>query len=411
MSLSNRTQKYIWGLFAGRCAIGKAPVIEDSAHNGRSLIGEIAHIAGERSGAARYVSSMTDEERNDPDNLMLLCRKHHKIVDDNEKIYTREKLLATRAEYLNWLSTQLERTTPWRLKVSAFVYLNVPRLIEYAAMLGHRIRVPNLAPNAKLHDLGFDLVRVMEDFRRPLESLAINSVGADRILFAHENYIGQIINFDRLLFRTKNLPSGALRDGGGTPFTGDLAIDAHIYHRFKKWKLVINIDPRWITTTTAFTMFRPTSGSSIFTGFGRIHSVDLENEIMIATALAIGVPLSPFDVIMKNTLARVVDVSGDERSDPIDFRSLEDDVTRSRKGIWHGELSNCDFCGRSFANEKYMVDGPMQPEGPWGCMCAACYSVSRLPLGIGKGQLYRWSRKRWRMVGGYSRPPEREEGY
>jgi hypothetical protein len=141
-------------------------LIEDDNSTGRSLVGEVAHNAGERPNAARYDSSMTDEERDGPENLILLCRKHHKIIDDNEQIYTREKLSILRDEYLSWLSHQLGVATPWKLKVSAFVYLNSPRLVEYAAMLGYRIQSPKLAPNGWLHDLGLELVRVMEDFRR-----------------------------------------------------------------------------------------------------------------------------------------------------------------------------------------------------------------------------------------------------
>ena len=156
---------------------------------------------------------------------------------------------------------------------------------------------------------------------------------------------------------------------------------------------------RWITTSTAFTLFRPSSGASVFTGFGRIHSVDLENGTMVATALALGVPVPAFDMADRtstpNTPAHA----------EVNFKSLEDPLTRSRKGRWYGSVPNCDFCGKSFEGEEYMVDGPMARGGPWGNMCAVCYSESRLPLGIGKGQLYRWERKVWRLVGGYPEAP------
>ncbi len=42
---------------------------------------EIAHICGERPGAARFDPAMSVEERNSYDNLMLLCPKHHKLID------------------------------------------------------------------------------------------------------------------------------------------------------------------------------------------------------------------------------------------------------------------------------------------------------------------------------------------
>jgi hypothetical protein len=372
----------------------KEVLIEDDG-SARSLVGEVAHIAGDRPGAARYDQSMSVEERNAPDNLMLLCRKHHKIIDDNESAYPTAAVMTLRVDYLSWLADQLESVTPWRLKVSAFVYLNVPRILEYAAMQGFRIRSPTMPPRGTLHALGWELNRVMEDFRKPLESMAIDSVIADQIGFAHEGYVGQILSFDRLRFRTRNIPA-ALGDEAVVSFTGDLATDPHIYHRFNGWTLTLNIDPRWVTTTTAFTLFRPSGGSSVFTGFGRIHSVDFEQARMTATVLAIGIPQPAIDLFDNGSTTRHVGT--------VDFKSLEDDVTRSRGGRWHGDVPNCDFCGRPFAGEEYMIDGPLKSGGLWGCMCSDCYSKSRLPLGIGKGQLYRWLRNKWRMVGGYPQP-------
>ncbi len=114
MGLTTKTQKLIWGLFAGRCAICKEMLIENDDSTGRSLVGEVAHNTSERPGAARYNSSMTDEERNDPENLMLLCRKHHKITDDNEQIYTREVLSTIRADYLSWLAQSRSRKLGFR---------------------------------------------------------------------------------------------------------------------------------------------------------------------------------------------------------------------------------------------------------------------------------------------------------
>jgi hypothetical protein len=42
---------------------------------------DIAHIRGEKPGAARYAPDMTDAERNGIDNLMLLCPNHHREID------------------------------------------------------------------------------------------------------------------------------------------------------------------------------------------------------------------------------------------------------------------------------------------------------------------------------------------
>jgi hypothetical protein len=405
MVLSTRTQKYVWGLFAGRCAICKETLIEDDGDT-RTLVGELAHIAGDRPGAARFDPMISDGDRNDPDNLILLCRRHHKIVDDNEDQFTTQKLLEIRQIYLVWLSSQLAAVTPWMLKVSSFIYLNVPRLSEYATMQGYQIRLPDLPNDVMLHDLGFALNRVMADFRRPLESMAIGSVNAGQISFPHEGYIGQLLSFERLRFRTKNLPTEIPKGKVSLAFTGDSSVDSHIYHKFDKWTLVFNIDPRWITTTTAFTLFRPSGGSSLLTGFGRIHSVDFTNSRMTATALAVGTPQSKFDLMFKAASSSEDRITSGREIKSIDFESLEDDVTKSRGSNWHGNITHCDFCGQPFAREEYMIDGPINIGGPWGNMCVHCYSVSRLALGIGKGQLYRWNQNKWSLVGGYPEPVE-----
>jgi hypothetical protein len=46
--------------------------------------GEIAHICGERQGAARYDKTLSVKDRNDCWNLMVLCPKHHKLIDQLE---------------------------------------------------------------------------------------------------------------------------------------------------------------------------------------------------------------------------------------------------------------------------------------------------------------------------------------
>jgi hypothetical protein len=49
-----------------------------------TYVAEAAHIRGEKLGAARYDSSMTDEERDNVRNLMYLCTDHHTIIDKVE---------------------------------------------------------------------------------------------------------------------------------------------------------------------------------------------------------------------------------------------------------------------------------------------------------------------------------------
>jgi len=56
------------------------------------IIGEICHIKARSKDGPRFDKTQTDAERHGFDNLILLCRNHHKIVDDKPTQYTAEWL-------------------------------------------------------------------------------------------------------------------------------------------------------------------------------------------------------------------------------------------------------------------------------------------------------------------------------
>ena len=57
---------------------------------------------------------------------------------------------------------------------------------------------------------------------------------------------------------------------------------------------------------------------------------------------------------------------------------------------WLGQTTHCDICGESlhpFENKHWYVDGKTSM-GPWALMCARCFEVYGIGLGIGEGQKY-----------------------
>jgi hypothetical protein len=54
------------------------------------VLGEECHIVGEKPKAARYIDDYPEREAYY--NAILMCRLHHKIIDDNENVYTIEIL-------------------------------------------------------------------------------------------------------------------------------------------------------------------------------------------------------------------------------------------------------------------------------------------------------------------------------
>lgn len=85
-----RTVKRLFALSANTCAFpdcGRAIVQPDGI-----VTGEIYHIASPNKTGPRYDPKLTKEARHSFENLLLLCERHHKIVDWNTSSYTKEVL-------------------------------------------------------------------------------------------------------------------------------------------------------------------------------------------------------------------------------------------------------------------------------------------------------------------------------
>lgn len=63
-----------------------------------ALVAEMAHIEGVKPGGERFNPTMTNEERREPSNLLLLCHQHH-VETDDEKVWTVEKMREMKATH------------------------------------------------------------------------------------------------------------------------------------------------------------------------------------------------------------------------------------------------------------------------------------------------------------------------
>lgn len=93
------TSKTINGLFArsgNRCAYTDClvPLVEESG----VVTGEVCHVRARNAGGPRYDPTQTDRERNGSANLILLCSRHHKIVDDTPAVHSEQILFAMKRE-------------------------------------------------------------------------------------------------------------------------------------------------------------------------------------------------------------------------------------------------------------------------------------------------------------------------
>jgi hypothetical protein len=80
---STPTVKRLFAVSGNKCAFPDCfqPLVDPASG---SIVGEVCHIKGDKSGAARYDAAQNSKEHGFG-NLILLCGAHHKIIDDKER--------------------------------------------------------------------------------------------------------------------------------------------------------------------------------------------------------------------------------------------------------------------------------------------------------------------------------------
>jgi hypothetical protein len=85
------TIKRLFALSRNKCSFPKCDTnLIDMTLN--QVLGEICHIKAQNPGGPRYDHTQSDSERNDFNNLILLCPTHHKVIDSDEESYTVSRL-------------------------------------------------------------------------------------------------------------------------------------------------------------------------------------------------------------------------------------------------------------------------------------------------------------------------------
>jgi ABC-3C protein/HNH endonuclease len=117
MSASYPTKIFLAMKSGNLCAFRDCRMLltSDGVDSGPAVIGVAAHIYGENSGtktkpaSARYRATMTEEQRNNYNNLIYLCPSCHTKIDKQEKDYPADLLFSLKCEHESWVAEQLDQ--------------------------------------------------------------------------------------------------------------------------------------------------------------------------------------------------------------------------------------------------------------------------------------------------------------
>lgn len=103
LNISDPVVLELWVRAGGRCEfLGCGDyLLQDSLTTNRVKIADIAHIVARSPDGARGDDSLPIEKRNEIDNLMLSCLKHHRMIDSKKiaKQYPKELLISYKKEH------------------------------------------------------------------------------------------------------------------------------------------------------------------------------------------------------------------------------------------------------------------------------------------------------------------------
>lgn len=105
MAISTRTRKSLWAKSGNRCSICKIELFSNKMDTDEYNIGEECHIISNKTHGPRYKPNIADYDSFD--NLILLCRNHHREIDELTDTFTEELLRYIKLNHENWVQTTI----------------------------------------------------------------------------------------------------------------------------------------------------------------------------------------------------------------------------------------------------------------------------------------------------------------
>jgi len=108
MAITDKTRKTLWARSGNRCAMCRTEIVaERNEHNKNLNIGDECHIISEQPNGPRSNPDY-GKDYDDYENLILLCKNHHRTVDELWETYTVDLLITIKTNHENWIKTVID---------------------------------------------------------------------------------------------------------------------------------------------------------------------------------------------------------------------------------------------------------------------------------------------------------------
>lgn len=204
MGISIKTQMILWSRAAGRCAFPdcrrRELVMDASEADDVSVVGDVCHIVAISPAGPRGDSTLTLEQRDQYDNLILLCKVHHKLIDDQPDIYTVERLREMKAAHEEWVLETLRGSLHEleRQVAASYRALGASRVEHDIALAGNQIDVyvEELTASGAVLRTAIEV----KDFSKPVSASVVNSFAAIAGLLKNRGLIDKAVIVSRAGF-------------------------------------------------------------------------------------------------------------------------------------------------------------------------------------------------------------------
>jgi hypothetical protein len=116
MAISEKDRKSLWARSGNRCAFCRIELIAEKDDNEINLnLGEECHIISSKHSGPRFKEDFSEGHDN-YSNLILLCRNHHRMIDEQFETYTANVLNQIKLNHERWVKTIIDKASGKKTK-------------------------------------------------------------------------------------------------------------------------------------------------------------------------------------------------------------------------------------------------------------------------------------------------------